>query len=161
IAGLALALGLEQRGIACEVFEAVPEVQELGVGITLLPHATRELQALGLLPELEALAIHNQESVFFHRWGQFVYRESRGRYAGYGHPELGIHRGKLHGVLWRAALQRLGPERLHTDHRCTGLEQRSDGVLLRFQNGQERLVSVVVACDGVNSAVRRQLVPDD
>ena len=161
IAGLALALGLEQRGIACEVFEAAAEVQELGVGITLLPHATRELQALGLLPGLEAIAIHNQESVFFNRWGQFVYREARGRYAGYEHPELGIHRGKLHGVLWRAALQRLGPGRLHTDHRCTALEQRGDGVLLRFQNGHERLVSAVVACDGVNSAVRRQLVPGD
>lgn len=161
IAGLALALGLERHGIACEVFEAAAEVQELGVGITLLPHATRELQALGPLPEIEALAIDNLESLFFNRWGQFVYREARGRHAGYEHPELGIHRGKLHGVLWRAALQRLGAQRLHTDHRCTGFEQSADGVRLRFQNGRERLASAVVACDGVNSAVRRQLVPDD
>ena len=35
IAGLAFALGLKQRGIACKVYESAPEVKELGVGITL------------------------------------------------------------------------------------------------------------------------------
>jgi len=103
IAGLALALGLHQRGLGCQVYEAVPEVKEIGVGITLLPHAMRELRDLGLQAELEAVAIENLESVFYNRWGQFIYREPRGRYAGYDVPELGIHRGKLHQVLYRAA----------------------------------------------------------
>ena len=40
IAGLSLALGLHQKGIACEVYESVPEVKEIGVGITLLPMCT-------------------------------------------------------------------------------------------------------------------------
>src|SRR5262249_59701703 len=48
IVGLGLALNLQQRGLACRVYEAVPEVKELGVGITLLPHAMRELARLGL-----------------------------------------------------------------------------------------------------------------
>jgi len=48
IAGLAFALALERRGIPCRVFEAAREMRELGVGITLLPHAMRELAALGL-----------------------------------------------------------------------------------------------------------------
>jgi 2-polyprenyl-6-methoxyphenol hydroxylase-like FAD-dependent oxidoreductase len=34
IAGLALALNLHARKIACEVYEAAPELKELGVGIT-------------------------------------------------------------------------------------------------------------------------------
>ena len=93
IGGLALALGLQQRGLACEVYEAAPQVKELGVGITLLPHAMRELAALGVQPQLEALGIENLESVFFNRWGQFIYREARGRHAGYRVPELGMHRG--------------------------------------------------------------------
>jgi hypothetical protein len=50
-----------KEGIACEVFEAVPEVREIGAGITLLPHAMRELSDLGLQPQLEALAIENLE----------------------------------------------------------------------------------------------------
>ena len=166
IAGLAFALALHQRGLACEVFEGVSEVRELGVGITLLPHAVRELDALGLLPELEALGIPNRESVFFNRWGQFVYRETRGRHAGYPHPELGIHRGKLHGVLWRAAQKRLGPWRLHTGHRLQRIDPHDDGATLTFEpvNGTAPAplrADVVVACDGVNSAVRRHFHPQD
>lgn len=161
IAGLAFALGLHRRGLSCEVYEGAPEVKELGVGITLLPHAMRELDALGLLAELEAVGIENRESVFFNRWGQYVYSEARGRHAGYDLPELGIHRGKLHGVLWRAAQQRLGSGRLHTGHRCVGIGPNEHGATLRFDNGTAVQADVVVACDGVNSAVRRHFHPDD
>jgi 2-polyprenyl-6-methoxyphenol hydroxylase-like FAD-dependent oxidoreductase len=164
IGGLALALGLHQRGIACDVYESAPEVKELGVGITLLPHAMRELAALGLQPQLEALGIENLESVFFNRWGQFIYREPRGRHAGYAVPELGMHRGKLHGVLFQATLQRLGSARIHLDHRCVGLQQDSNEVTLAFQDARGQLrpsvqADIVIACDGVNSAVRRQFYP--
>jgi len=161
IAGLAFALALHQRGLRCEVYEAAPELKELGVGITLLPHAVRELDALGLLPELEAVAIRNRESVFFNRWGQFVYSEPRGRHAGYPLPELGIHRGKLHRVLWEAALQRLGAGCLHVGRRCIGIEPDAAGATVRFDGGQAVRADVVVACDGVNSAVRRHFYPSD
>jgi 2-polyprenyl-6-methoxyphenol hydroxylase-like FAD-dependent oxidoreductase len=166
IGGLALALGLHQRGIACEVYEGAPEIRELGVGITLLPHAVRELAALGVQPQLEALGIENLESVFFNRWGQFIYREPRGRHAGYNVPELGMHRGKLHGVLYQAAVQRLGAQRIHLDHRCVGLQQDVRQVTLAFNdaNGRGRppvQADIVIACDGVNSAVRRQFYPQE
>src|SRR6185295_15489816 len=52
IGGLTLALALHQRGIPCRVYESAPEVKELGVGITLLPHAMREMAALGLAEAL-------------------------------------------------------------------------------------------------------------
>ncbi len=166
IGGLALALGLHARGVACEVFEAAPDIREIGVGITLLPHGMRELAALGLQAEIEAMGIENQESVFYNRWGQFVYREPRGRHAGYALPEIGIHRGKLHTVLYRAARARLGAAKVHLDHRCTGAEQDDAGVTLRFQDSlgrrqPEQRVDIVIACDGVNSAVRRQFYPQE
>ena len=166
IGGLALALGLQQRGIASDVYEAAREVRELGVGITLLPHAMRELAALGLQAELEPLGIENLESVFFNRWGQYIYREPRGRHAGYDVPELGMHRGKLHGVMVRAAMQRLGAQHVHLDHRCVGVQQQGDGVTLSFQDSQGHArppvgADIVIACDGVNSAVRRQFYPHE
>jgi 5-methylphenazine-1-carboxylate 1-monooxygenase len=164
IGGLALALGLHRRGIPCDVYEAAPEVKELGVGITLLPHAMRELAGLGLQPQLEAVGIENLESVFFNRWGQFIHREPRGRHAGYDVPELGMHRGKLHGVMFRAALERLGAQHIHLDHRCAGVEQDGDGVVLAFSDARGAArppvrADVAIACDGVNSAVRRQFYP--
>jgi len=166
IAGLGFALSMAQRGQPCEIFEAVAEVRELGVGITLLPHAMRELAALGVQPRLEAQGIENLESVFFNRYGQFIYREARGRHAGYAYPELGIHRGKLHRILFDDALRRVGPAQLHTGHRCVGVEQDELGATVHFAgpDGARRepvRADIVIACDGVQSALRRQFYPGE
>ncbi|WP_299511774.1 flavin-dependent oxidoreductase [uncultured Limnohabitans sp.] len=166
VGGLALALHLHQRGVACEVFEAVEQVRELGVGITLLPHAMRELAALGLQPALEAAGIENYESAFFNRHGQFIYSELRGRHAGYALPEVGIHRGKLHKILFDAALARLGPEHVHTGHRFDRMVQTDESVNITFKDPQGQdlptvCTRVLIASDGVNSAVRRLFYPDE
>src|ERR1700687_4302762 len=104
--------------MSCRVFESARQVKELGVGITLLPHGMRELCALGLEERLRAVAIENEESVFFNRFGQLIYRESRGRHARYEYPELRMHRAKLHRVLLEAARERLGKDRIETDRQC-------------------------------------------
>ncbi len=167
IVGLGLALHLEQRGLTCRVYEAVPEVRELGVGITLLPHAMRELALIGLQEALEPLGIENEESCFFNRFGQLIYREKRGRFAGYRVPELGMHRGRLHRILFEAARARLGADRILTDHRLEGLEQDATGVTMHFRQTSTgasyppRRAAIAIGCDGVNSAVRRQFYPDE
>ncbi|MCM2252489.1 MAG: flavin-dependent oxidoreductase [Ramlibacter sp.] len=166
IGGLALALSLHRQGLLCDVYEAVPAVRELGVGITLLPHAMHELAELGLQPELEAAGIENFESVFYNRYGQFIYWEPRGRHAGYPCPEVGIHRGKLHRVLYEAVRDRIGADRVHLGHRCARVEQDAGGAILRFTGADGAAMppvraDVVVACDGINSAVRRQFYPDE
>lgn len=166
IGGLALALSLHRAAIECDVYESVPEVREIGVGITLLPHAMRELALLGVQHELESAGIENFESVFCNRWGQFIYSEPRGRHAGYALPELGLPRGKLHGILYRAALERLGASRIHLDHRCAGAEQDGKHAILRFQTSSGAPLppvetDVAVACDGVNSTVRRGFYPGE
>lgn len=167
IGGLSLALALHQRGLACEVYETVADVREIGVGITLLPHAMRELAGLGLQAELEAVGIENLESVFFNRFGQYIYREPRGRHAGYAEPEIGIHRGKLHRILYEAALARLGAAHIHINHRCMRVDQDETGATLYFTEGSTgaQLASVragvVIACDGVNSTLRKQFYPGE
>jgi 2-polyprenyl-6-methoxyphenol hydroxylase-like FAD-dependent oxidoreductase len=167
IAGLALALGLKRRGIDAHVYEAVPEVKEIGVGITVLPHAMRELAALGLQDKIVAAGIENTESAFFNRFGQLLYKEPRGRFAGYPYPETGIHRGRLHKILYDAARAELAPGRIVTNRRCVGLEQDEDGVTLRFQDttgggaAEPLRACIVLACDGVNSAVRKHFYPGE
>src|SRR5882757_315307 len=166
ICGLSLALNLHARGIACRVYEAAPELKELGVGITLLPHGMREFTALGLGGQLLAAGIENAESCFFNRFGQLIYREPRGKKAGYQYPEVGIHRGTLHLILYRAAKERLGPDSIVTDHLCVGVEQDEAGARLAFKETSSGRVlppvaaDIVIACDGVNSAIRKQLVGD-
>src|SRR5439155_2363019 len=167
IAGLALALNLHKRGMDCHVYEVAPEIKALGVGITLLPHAMRELTALGLQDALRAAAIENKESCFFNRFGQLIYREPRGKYAGYPYPEFGIHRGRLHLVLYDAARATLGAAKITTSHRCVGLEQDNRGVSIHFQEATTGKAldpvraDIAIGCDGVNSAVRRVFYPDE
>jgi 2-polyprenyl-6-methoxyphenol hydroxylase-like FAD-dependent oxidoreductase len=167
IGGLTLALALHQRGLACRVYESAAEVKELGVGITLLPHAMREMTALGLGDVLTRQGIENRESCFFNRFGQLIYSEPRGRFAGYPFPEVGLHRGRLHLSLWNAAVARLGAPRLLTDHQCIGLDQTDQRVTLHFRSGVTGTVrapveaDIAIACDGVNSVVRRQFYPGE
>ncbi len=161
IAGCAFALNLHARGISCRVYEAVPDIKELGVGITLLPHAMREFTALGLQDTLKAAGVENTESAFFNRFGQLLYKEPRGKFAGYPFPEVGIHRGRLHAILYRTVLDRLGADAVVTGARCTGVEQDADGVTVHFQGADSVRAEIAVACDGVNSTVRKQFYPDE
>jgi 5-methylphenazine-1-carboxylate 1-monooxygenase len=167
ICGLSLALNLKERGIACRVYERAPEIKPLGVGITLLPHAMREFSALGLGDELLKAGIENRECCFFNRFGQLIYREDRGKFAGYPFPEVGIHRGRLHVILYEAVQKRLGPDAVLTDCECIGVEQDDSGATVHFKQtstGKSRdsvRADVVIACDGINSALRKQFYPND
>jgi 2-polyprenyl-6-methoxyphenol hydroxylase-like FAD-dependent oxidoreductase len=167
ISGFAVALGLKIRGIEAHVFEVAPEIKNLGVGITMLPHAMREMFALGIGDSVAAAGIENTTSAFFNRFGQLIYKEPRGRFAGYPVPEVGIHRGKLHTILYRAAEKELGTEHIHLNRRCTGLAQDDNGVTLYFQETttgkpvDDVRAGTVIACDGVNSAIRRHFYPDE
>src|SRR5438128_2761053 len=123
IGGLTLGLALHRAGISCRIFESATEIRPIGVGINLLPHATRELAALGLEPALEKASIATTDATFFNRFGQLIYQEPLGRAAGYDHPQFSIHRGDLQTVLLGAFVTRAGNDRLLTSHHCTGIEQ--------------------------------------
>jgi 2-polyprenyl-6-methoxyphenol hydroxylase-like FAD-dependent oxidoreductase len=103
IGGMALALSLHAAGFAeVEVYESARSVMELGVGINVLPHATRELTELGLLDALYSVGIPTAELTYYSRHGQQIWTEPRGVAAGYRWPQFSIHRGALLGVLYRA-----------------------------------------------------------
>jgi 2-polyprenyl-6-methoxyphenol hydroxylase-like FAD-dependent oxidoreductase len=159
IGGLTLALELHRRGIACRVFESAPEIRPLGVGINLLPHATRVLGELGLEPALAKVAVETREAAFFNRFGQLIYKEPLGRRAGYAWPQLSIHRADLQAVLLEAASARLGAGRLHLGWHCVGFEQNESRVRLLFRDRDPVEAGAAVGCDGIHSVIRRQLYP--
>lgn len=70
-----LALSLHQIGVACRVYEAVSDIQAIGAGINLLPHAVRELDELDLVPELDRVGIRTKDASYYNHHGQFIYRE--------------------------------------------------------------------------------------
>src|SRR5579872_6687231 len=161
IGGLTLGLSLHAAGIPCRIFESAPEIRAVGVGINLLPHATRELAALGLEQALASVAIETTDATFFNRYGQLIYQEPLGRAAGYDHPQFSIHRGDLQMILLDAFRARIGGERLATGRHCVGVTQDEAGVTVSFADGSTARGRVVIACDGINSAIRKQFFPDE
>src|SRR4051794_7975328 len=167
IGGLTLGLALQGSGIPCRIFESAAEIKPVGVGINLLPHATRELAALGLEAELAKVAITTTDATFFNRFGQLIYQEPLGRAAGYDHPQFSIHRGDLQKVLLDAFVARAGADRLVAGHHCVRVDQDDAGVTVTFADGpagKSRTTvrgRVAIACDGIHSALRKQLYPDE
>lgn len=161
IGGLTTALALHNAGIACRVYESASEVKPIGVGVNLLPHATRELAALGLESALARCAVTTRDANFFNRFGQLIYNEPLGRHAGYDWPQFSIHRGDLHLVLLEAFRQRIGADRLHLGWHCTRVDQDGAAVTVQFRERPAQRGTIVVACDGIHSIIRKQLYPDE
>jgi len=161
VGGLALALMLHQRGIGCTVLEAAAEVKPLGVGINTLPHAIRELAALDLLPALDSVGIRTRELRYLNRFGQEIWKEPRGIWAGHEVPQFSIHRGHLHQVLWQAAEARLPNGALLRNARLQNFTQNARGVTVYLADGRSLSGDVLIGADGIHSIIRAALHPDD
>ena len=164
IAGMTLALTLHQIGVPCRVFESVSQIQPLGVGINLQPNAVRELYDLGLgADHLDAIGLQAREWALVGRNGHDVYSEPRGLLAGYRWPQYAVHRGQLQLLLYQEVLRRLGPDAVQLGQRVTGYRQDASGVtaLIETRDGGGREVqgSLLVAADGLHSAIRAQMYP--
>jgi 2-polyprenyl-6-methoxyphenol hydroxylase-like FAD-dependent oxidoreductase len=167
IGGLTLALELHKAGIASRVYEAAPEIKQVGVGVTLLPHCVKALGELGLVDALGKLAVATRETVFFNRFGQKIHSEPTGRHAGYEWPQFQVHRADILQVLLDAFKARVGEDRIFLGWKCTGFAQDAAGATAKFVSTKtgEALPpqkgDVLIACDGINSVIRKQLHPDE
>ncbi|WP_437933392.1 flavin-dependent oxidoreductase [Sorangium sp. So ce341] len=164
IGGLTAALSLQSAGVEAFVVEAAREIKPLGVGINLLPHAVRELAELGLADALAATGIPTAELVHYDRFGGRIWAQPRGIAAGYRWPQISIHRGELQAILLAAARQRLGDAGVRTGLAVERFEQTGAEVRISLRDrrsGELEVVSadVLVAADGIHSAVRAQLHP--
>ncbi len=160
IGGLAAALSLHEIGLHVEVFDSARELRPLGVGINLLPHAVRELDALGLLDELRTHAIAPSALIYCTKRGQEIWREPRGIAAGYPWPQLSIHRGLLQEVLRVAVTERVGQDAIHLGRRLVRVGGNDKKAVAEFDDGEFE-ADLVVAADGIHSAARAQRYPDE
>lgn len=165
IGGLSVALTLQQIGVPCLVLESVPALKPLGVGINLQPNAVRELYELGIGPDpLDRIGLQAKEWALVGLNGNDVYAEPRGLLAGYEWPQYAVHRGQFQMLLYRTAIDRLGADAVRTGMRVIGYRNRADGVtaLVRTRDGGETEIegSLLIGVDGLHSAVRAQMYPD-
>ncbi len=167
IGGLTAALSLHRAGLPVRVFESVERIQALGVGINLLPHAVRELDALGLADELEANGLTPSTLAYFTKRGEPIWDEPRGLAAGYRWPQISIHRGALHTILHDAAVAQIGADRIHTGCHLVQFFETAGGVRATFidrrtgADSASATGSMMIACDGIHSVARRHFYPDE
>ena len=155
IGGLTAAVALARQGLAAEVYEQAPVLEEVGAGVGLWPNAMTALEPLGLSGKVARLAVtvtrqglrrsdgtwlmSFPEEVMAQRWG-----------AGF----VLVHRAELQQLL----AAELDPSAIHLGARCTGLADGHRAVTARFADGREVQADVLVGADGVHSAVRAALL---
>lgn len=162
--GLVTALRLHQQGIPAKIYEAVPELKPLGVGVDIKVYGVKEIEELGLLDEFRAMSVDAVDSIFYNHFGQEIYAEKCGVHMGYEHEQRFVHRGYLQMFLYRKVLERLGEDAVVLNAPVVGYEQDEHGVTLRIERADGRTEEVrhgaVIAVDGIKSAARRQMHPD-
>lgn len=165
IAGLVTALALHKDGHDVTVYEAVPELRALGVGINLLPQAVDILDTLGLADRLLSQGVETRELSYVNRFGQHIWTEPRGKFGGFTSPQISVSRGDLQMTLLDAARDRLGTGRVKTGHRLTAFRNTSDQAIGQFKTEAGDQIEVacdaLICADGIHSTARKQMYPGE
>ncbi|MFT5572510.1 MAG: salicylate hydroxylase [Cryomorphaceae bacterium] len=166
IGGLSTALCLLKSGHEVQVFEQAPAVNEVGAGLQCGANALHVMEHLGLLEQIQSLAVDPQSVQFRHyKSGEILHTMALGgAYANkYGAPYLHIHRADLIGILLRALQDQVhsstaAHERLVLNARVSSYKELSDSVNLQLDDGRTFSGDCLVAADGVKSLIRDQLL---
>ena len=166
IGGLCLGLSLHQLNIPFQIFESSRTIEPLGVGINLQPNAVRELAALGVKDDLKRIGIQTEEFGLFSKRGLEIWTEPRGLKAGYDEPQFSVHRGKLQKLLYDTLIMRMKNNPVHLGMQVTRFKNLSSSVQLQCidkKTGNTEAIdgNILVACDGINSIIRKQLFPEE
>jgi salicylate hydroxylase len=158
IGGLSAALFLHRTGHDVTVFEQAKRFSEVGAGIQLSPNATRLLDRINVLSDIDALAVHPLRGSH-RRWadGSVIGTNPMGPVITerFGAPYLHVHRADLLGVLADAVVQRIGPSAVHLDSRVQRIERTGSlGATVHLEAGNDFPADLVVGADGIHSMVR-------
>jgi 2-polyprenyl-6-methoxyphenol hydroxylase-like FAD-dependent oxidoreductase len=158
VGGLAVAIGLHQRGFAVEVVERDKDWKVYHVGIIVQGNFVRALDRLGLA-EAAVKAGYAYKGARFKDLDGTTIAELPGDPLADGIPgDLGITRPALHEVLTSKVRQLDIPVRLGVSF--TALVDKGDAVEAAFTDGTSGSYDLVIGADGNYSAVRKQLFPE-
>ena len=158
LAGAAAANALKTLGISAEVFEAAPELGEIGASVNTSPRPSKRCERSVLARRSQRLALSPGIYTRNMQSGEFLEFTDRRKIAEqYGAPYYSFHRADLMECL-ASGLDRGA---VHLGHRLTGLEEREDRTILSFANGARVEAEYLIGADGVRSVVRQALYGAD
>jgi 2-polyprenyl-6-methoxyphenol hydroxylase-like FAD-dependent oxidoreductase len=154
IAGLTTALALNRQGISATVYERADELHEVGAGIWLQPNAIQVLNELGLKElilnnaiQLDRVDVTDAQLKSFKKGGSVVQDDE-------GNRILSIHRAKLQQILFES----LPKDSVRLAHKVRSVTRKLNKVELQFEHASVE-ANYVLAADGINSRIRKQLFP--
>ncbi|HYF60295.1 MAG TPA: 3-hydroxybenzoate 6-monooxygenase [Burkholderiaceae bacterium] len=162
IGGLAAALAIARLGRPVTVIEQAAEIGEIGAGIQLGPNAFTAFDALGVGERARSRAVYVERMLMMDAVDGSTVAElpvGDAFRARFGNPYAVIHRADAHGSLLEGVRAEPGIE-LVTGTRIERVEQDADGVVAFDGDGRPYRGAALIACDGVRSAVRAQVVGD-
>lgn len=156
IAGLTTAIALNRLGINPHIFEAAPEIKPVGAGLGLAPNAIQALKVLGIDKEVvRAGQFLNAMTIYDHH-GKIISRADSLKISQtFGQDNFCIHRAELHKIL----LSHIDKEFIHTHKQILKIENNGFASTLFFTDGTVQKADYVIAADGINSVIRRHLLP--
>jgi 2-polyprenyl-6-methoxyphenol hydroxylase-like FAD-dependent oxidoreductase len=158
IGGLGAGAALADRGVEVEIVEITPEPNVYGVGINQPANSLRALNALGVLDKVREVGFEFDCTKFHDHCGNLVVSVDS-KLGGDDVPaNTGLTRRDLHDILIGAA-ERSGAT---TTYGTTISDLRDDNgaVEVTLSDGREEEYDLVVAFDGINSALRKRLFGD-
>ncbi|MFC5180439.1 FAD-dependent monooxygenase [Actinomadura harenae] len=155
IGGLTAAVALRDKGWEVTLVERAPSLEPVGAGLALGPNALRALDTLGLGDPVRELAAFQGDAGIRRANGAWLSRTSaEAAAARYGDPTV---------LLMRSALVDLLTARLDRDAMLLGTPVTGvdpDLGTVRTEDGRELRADLVVAADGIRSAIRATAFPD-
>ncbi|QKJ86867.1 6-hydroxynicotinate 3-monooxygenase [Paramixta manurensis] len=157
LGGAAAAALLQKAGFQVDLYEQSPSFSRLGAGIHMGPNVLKIFRQIGIEKPLEAMASH--PDFWFSRdadTGDYLSRIPLGQFARreYGAAYVTVHRGDLQALQMTA----IKPESIHFGKCLQSVEDSGSEVLLRFTDGSETRVDIVIGADGINSKLREHLL---
>lgn len=154
IGGLAAGVALRRRGWEVTVLERAEALEEVGAGLAVAPNALRALDVLGLGDRLRKLAALQGAAGIRRPDGRWISRtDAAAAEARYGEPTIVVHRAALVTLLAGA----LRPGTLRLGEPAAVVDAAAGRVVTP---GGDLTADLVVAADGIGSAVRGKLFPD-
>ncbi len=157
IGGMATAISLAERGVKVDLIDLDPEWRVYGAGITITGPTLRAYRQLGLLDQIKQQGAITSKTRLFRYDGHHIL-DLEEPVIEEGLPATGgIMRPILHHIMQRRVAELQIPVQLGLT--VSALENRDDGVDVRFSNGTEGRYDLVVGADSVASGVRSIAFP--
>lgn len=159
IGGLTAAHALQRRGFDVRVYEAAPELKEIGAGVALGPNALKALRSLDLEQPVRDVAWESEYQLLRSwRSGRVISRNARSEAAErYGASGCSVHRADLLDVLAAG----LPKEMVSLGARCASVSSHGGTASAKFADGTEIEADAIVGADGIHSVVRTSLFGAD